>query len=206
MSKAFLYFKSKGRRAFTNTSITNDDHFLECRTMGVARNIEKYLRSNQIEYSLLEHAYAEGSFNTALVAKIDNRCLAKGVLLRDEDFHYTLCVLPSSHKILRHTLNQIFDRHMHLVEEDELVQFFKDCEAGAVPVLGKAYGLDMIWDEELKESDVIYMEAGDHRHLICIKQPDFSKLMENTLHDHFSVNRSRHYQAPIHVRHTYDSI
>jgi Ala-tRNA(Pro) deacylase len=93
-----------------------------------------------------------------------------------------------------------------LVEEDELVQFFKDCEAGAVPVLGKAYGIDTIWDEELKESDVIYMEAGDHRHLICIKQPEFSKLMENTLHDHFSVNRNRHYQTPTHVRHTYDSI
>jgi len=174
--------------------------------MGVARNIEKYLTHNQIEYSLLEHAYAEGSFNTARVAKIDNHCLAKGVLLRDEDFHYTLCVLPSSHKILRHTLNQIFDRHMHLVEEDELVQFFKDCEAGAVPVVGKAYGIDVIWDDELIENDIIYMEAGDHRHLICIKQPEFTKLMQNTLHDHFSANRNRHYQTPTHVRHTYDSI
>ena len=71
--------------------------------MGVATSIEKYLEHNQIDYSLLEHEYAEGSFNTARVAHIDNRSLAKGVLLRDEDFHYTLCVLPSSHKILRHT-------------------------------------------------------------------------------------------------------
>lgn len=174
--------------------------------MGVARNIEKYLTTNHIKYSLLEHAYAEGSFNTAQIAKIDNHALAKGVLLRDEDFHYTLCVLPSSHKILRHTLNQIFDRHMHLVEEDELLQFFKDCEAGAVPVVGKAYGIDVIWDDELLDNEVIYMEAGDHRHLICIKQPEFSKLMRNTLHDHFSASRHRHYQPPAHVRNTYESI
>ena len=174
--------------------------------MGVATNIEKYLQNNQIEYSLLEHAYAEGSFNTARIAQIDNRCLAKGVLLRDEDFHYTLCVLPSSHKILRHTLNQIFDRHMHLVEEDELVQFFKDCEAGAVPIVGRAYGIDVIWDDELITNEVIYMEAGDHRHLICINQNEFFKLMENTLHDHFSASRNRHYQTPIHIRHTYDTV
>jgi Ala-tRNA(Pro) deacylase len=174
--------------------------------MGVARNIEKYLKRNHINYSLLEHAYAEGSFNTARVAKIDNHCLAKGVLLRDEDFHYTLCVLPSSHKILRHTLNQIFDRHMHLVEEDELAQFFSDCEAGAVPAIGKAYGLDVIWDEELLANDVIYMEAGDHRHLIAIDQSEFFKLMQDTLHDHFSASRARHYQTPVHVRHTYDAL
>jgi Ala-tRNA(Pro) deacylase len=174
--------------------------------MGVATTIENYLKHNHIQFSLLEHAYAEGSFNTARVAQIDNRCLAKGVLLRDEDFHYTLCVLPSSHKILRHTLNQIFDRHMHLVEEDELIQFFKDCEEGAVPIVGKAYGIDVIWDDELLSNDVIYMEGGDHRHLIFINQTEFSKLMEDTLHDHFSADRARHYQKPVHVRHTYDTI
>jgi Ala-tRNA(Pro) deacylase len=174
--------------------------------MGIARKIENYLHNNLIKYSLIEHAYAEGSFNTARAAKIDNHCLAKGVLLRDEDFHYTLCVLPSSHKILRHTLNQIFDRHMHLVEEDELVQFFRDCEAGAIPVVGKAYGIDVIWDDELLDNDVIYMEAGDHRHLISIQKEEFSKLMGDTLHDHFSSHRNGHYHPPIHVRNTYDTI
>ena len=174
--------------------------------MGVAITIENYLKNNQIEFSLLEHAYAEGSFNVAKVANIDNHCLAKGVLLCDEDFHHTLCVLPSSHKILRHTLNQIFDRHMHLVEEDELTQIFKDCEEGAVPIVGKAYGIDVIWDEDLLSNDIIYMEAGDHRHLICIKQEEFSKLMQDTWHDHFSAHRAKHYQKPVHVRHTYDAI
>jgi Ala-tRNA(Pro) deacylase len=174
--------------------------------MGVAITIEKFLKSNHIQFSLLEHAYAEGSYNTAKVAHIDNHCLAKGVLLRDEDFHYTLCVLPSSHKILRYTLNQIFDRHMHLVEEDELIQFFKDCAAGAIPPLGKAYGIDVIWDEALINNDVIYMEAGDHQHLIRIEQTEFPKLLKDTLHDHFSSNRNRHYQKPAHIRHTYDNI
>lgn len=174
--------------------------------MGVAITIEKYLKNNHIKFSLLEHDYAEGSFNTAKVAAIQNQALAKAVLLRDEDFHYTLCVLPSSHKILRHTLNQIFDRHMHLADEEELSYLFKDCEEGAVPPLGKAYGIDMIWDEDLINNDIIYMEAGDHRHLICINQTEFPKLMKDTLHDHFSSQRAKHYHPPLNIRHTYDSL
>ena len=172
--------------------------------MGVATTIEKYLKNNHIKFSLLEHEYAEGSFNTAKVAAIENHSLAKGVLLRDEDFHYTLCVLPSSHKILRHTLNQIFDRHMHLADEEEVVNIFKDCEEGAVPPLGKAYGIDVIWDEDLIDNDIIYMEAGDHRHLICVKHDELPKILKDTLHEHFSSHRSKHYHKPVNNRHTYD--
>jgi Ala-tRNA(Pro) deacylase len=159
--------------------------------MGVAATVEKYLKAKQINFTLLEHDFCVGSYNTALAARIDDHCLAKGVLLRDEDFHYTLCVLPTRNKILRHTLNQIFDRHMVLVEEEELAEIFKDCEERAIPALGDAYGLDVIWDEELMGVKEIYIEAGDHRHLIRLMQPDFVHLMQAHLRDHFSTDRNR---------------
>src|SRR5690606_14676815 len=101
--------------------------------MSVAENVKKYLEVRKISFSLLTHEYSEGSLNTANAAHIDKASLAKGVLVRDEDFHYILCVLPSHRKILRHTLNQIFDRHMSLVDEDELGEIFDDCTPGAIP-------------------------------------------------------------------------
>lgn len=159
--------------------------------MGVAVRVERYLRSKRIEFTLVEHAYSEGSFNTARVAQIDGHHLAKAVLLRDEDLHYTLCVLPSRNKILRHTLNQILDRHMELVEEEELYEVFEDCVEGAVPALGEAYGLDTICEEELLQSPEIFIEAGDHRHLIRLDKDQFLNLMGNKLRDHFSSARSR---------------
>lgn len=173
--------------------------------MGVAATVEKYLKTKQINFTLLEHDYCEGSYNTARVARIDDHCLAKGVLLRDEDFHYTLCILPTRNKILRHTLNQIFDRHMELVDEEELIEIFKDCAQGAIPALGEAYGLDVIWDEELMGVEEIYIEAGDHRHLIRLQQPDFAQLMQDKLHDHFSAERTRHSTLPKkYIRHEYE--
>lgn len=159
--------------------------------MGVAASVEKYLKTKGVNFTLLEHEYSEGSFNTARIAHIDEISLAKAVLVRDEDFHYTLCVLPSRNKILRHTLNQIFDRHMELVDEDELHEIFRDCATGAVPALGEAYGLDVIWDDALMQTPVVFIEAGDHRHLIRLEQSQFSRLMQDKLHDHFSIERVR---------------
>lgn len=157
--------------------------------MGVAATVEQYLKAKQIPFTLLEHDYCEGSLNTARVAKVDEHCLAKGVLVRDEDFHYMLCVLPTKNKILRHTLNQIFDRHIELVGEEELADIFKDCAEGAVPALGEAYGLDVICEDELMSVGEVYIEAGDHRHLIRLHQPEFTQLMQDKLHDHFSAER-----------------
>lgn len=164
--------------------------------MGVATTLEKFLKDKHVPFTIVEHDYAEGSYNTAKAAKIDDRSLVKAVLLRDEDFHYWLCALPTHNKILRHTLNQLFDRHLELVDEDELQKIFADCAPGAVPALGTAYGLDVIWDDELLNQPELYIEAGDHLHLIKLPTEVFTHLMENAMHDHFSADRKRQTSLP----------
>ncbi len=159
--------------------------------MSIAASVAKYLMQREVQYSLLEHEYSEGSFNTAQKARIDDRCLVKAVVLRDEDFHYILCALPAHNKILRHTLNQMFDRHLELVDEDELARLFPDCAPGAIPALGDAYGLDTVWDEELAERNQVFVEAGDHRQLIRLSGADFVALMADKLSGHFSAERQR---------------
>lgn len=164
--------------------------------MGVATTLEKFLKDKHVPFTIVEHDYAEGSYNTAKAARIDDRSLVKAVLLRDEDFHYWLCALPTHNKILRHTLNQLFDRHLELVDEEELQKIFADCAPGAVPALGVAYGLDVIWDEELLSQPELYIEAGDHLHLIKLPTDAFTYLMENAMRDHFSADRKRQTSLP----------
>lgn len=157
--------------------------------MGIAITLKNYLDQQQVDFDLLEHDYSEGSFDTARAAHIDSLTLAKGVVFRDEDMHYTMCILPSQNKVRRLTLNEIFDRHLMLAEEEELDELFKDCQHGAIPALGQAYGMSVIWDDELLQAPDIYLEAGDHEHLIHIKQSQFGKLMNDKMHDHFSRTR-----------------
>ncbi len=174
--------------------------------MGVATTLEKFLKDKHVPFTIIEHDYAEGSYNTAKAAKIDDRSLVKAVLLRDEDFHYWLCALPTHNKILRHTLNQLFDRHLELVDEEELQKIFTDCAPGAVPALGKAYGLDVIWDDELLNQPDLYIEAGDHLHLIKLPTDVFTHLMDNAMHEHFSADRKRQTSLPKkYIRQAYGS-
>jgi|MDSY01.1.fsa_nt_gb Ala-tRNA(Pro) deacylase len=157
--------------------------------MGIAITVENYLNTKQVDFDLLCHDYSEGSFSTVRAAHIDSLTLAKGVVFRDEDMHYTMCVLPAQNKVRRLTLNGIFDRHLMLADEDELDDLFNDCQHGAIPALGQAYGMSVIWDDELLEAKDIYLEAGDHKHLIHIGNSEFSKLMNNKMHEHFSRTR-----------------
>lgn len=157
--------------------------------MGVAKTLKNYLRRNGVEFDLVKHAYAEGSFNTAKVAHINSLHFAKGVVFRDEDLHYTMCVLPAQNKVRRHTLNEIFGRHFVMAEEEELDDLFNDCDHGAIPAMGQAYGMSVIWDDELLQADTLYIEAGDHQHLIRISSDQFQRLMGDSMHEHFSATK-----------------
>ena len=114
--------------------------------MGIAITLKKFLRSQKINYDVLEHRYAEGSHDTAQLAEVPAGQLLKGVVFRDEDFFYTMAIVPAHHRVLRHTLNEVLGRHLVLADEEELRRLFFDCEPGAIPSFGQAYGLNIIWD------------------------------------------------------------
>ncbi|BFM17681.1 YbaK/EbsC family protein [Maricurvus nonylphenolicus] len=155
--------------------------------MGIAVTLENYLKTKSVAYDVVEHRYSEGSFNTAVAARVPCQQLLKGVVFRDEDLHYTMAILPASHRVRRHTLNQIFDRRMELADEEELEDLFHDCEKGAIPCLGQAYGMNVIWDDDIEQSPEFFLEAGDHQHLIHMAKPDLDKLIASSMHDKIAI-------------------
>ena len=52
--------------------------------------------------------------------------------------------------------------------------------------VGMAWGVDMVVDEALEASDVIYMEAGDHESLLQMAHEDFHMLMRGAAHGKIS--------------------
>lgn len=159
--------------------------------MGVAITLENFLKSQKVRYDLLEHRYTEGSHNTAKCADIPSGQLIKGVVFRDEDFFYTMAIVPSSNRVLRHTLNEVLGRRLELADEEELDSLFFDCEHGAIPSFGQAYGINVIWDDQIAEASELWLEAGDHQHLIHLKRRDFDRLMRHHMHDTISGTRRR---------------
>ena len=146
--------------------------------MGVAATIQGYLDSHGVAYQIIEHPHTETAKQTVEVAHIPAAQLAKCVLLGD-DINYLLAVIPANHRLDLDRLNQVMARSLEVVEEDEVSITFGDCQTGAIPAVGEAYGVDTVLDASLSHQQTVYFEAGDHEHLICMQGTDFRLLMEH---------------------------
>ncbi|MHA1598640.1 MAG: YbaK/EbsC family protein, partial [Alphaproteobacteria bacterium] len=99
---------------------------------------------------------------------------------------YVMAVLPSSHMIDLFKISQTFDRNFDFASESELEALFDDCDPGAVPPIGGAYGMQVMWDDSLQGKSDIYFEGGDHRTVVHVSGDDFSRLMATAEHARFS--------------------
>ena len=153
--------------------------------MAVAATIQDFLESRRVAFEVIEHPHTDSSLRTAESAHISGDQLAKPVLLGD-DSSYLLAVIPATHRLDVDRLNQIMARSLVMIEEDEISATFVDCEVGAVPVVGEAYGIDTVLDATLSHEDDVYFESGDHKHLIHMRGDDFRSLMEHVPRVHVS--------------------
>lgn len=154
--------------------------------MGMSQKLKEYLERNNIEYRLLAHARTQSSAESALSAQIPLHQMAKAVVLEDEQ-GYIVGVLPSNNQIEIDWVNEALGRELGFASESELSDIFSDCDVGAVPALGDAYGLHLIWDDQLRHASDIYIEAGDHEHLVQLRGEDFNALMQSNPHTQISA-------------------
>jgi len=149
--------------------------------MAIARTLINYLEDRGIDYQLIEHAHTPTSVASAHAAHLPVHQIAKAVVLRDNT-GYVISVLPANHSLELSCVNEELNRNLELACEDEFKKLFGDCETGAVPALGEAYGLQVIWADALAYTSDVYIEAGDHEHLIWLERRDFRKLMKDLPH------------------------
>lgn len=156
--------------------------------MAIAITLKTYLDGHNVHYETLEHPYTESAMDSAKSAHIPAHQLAKAVVLEDSN-GFIVSVLPSNNHLNLGWVNQELQRELKLAKETRLKKLFKDCKAGAVPALSNAYGLNVIWDDQLKYASDIYIEAGDHEHLIHLKGEDFKALMAKLPHSVISAGK-----------------
>ena len=149
--------------------------------MSIARTVKGFLDSHQLKYEILQHPHTSTSSETADAAYIWQDQLAKTVLLEDE-MGYVLAVLPASHRVDLHRLCRKLGRELHLADEAELGEIFRDCEVGAVPPLGDAYGIPVVYDDHLSQLGGVYFEGGDHEDLVYLRGEDFMRLLADAPH------------------------
>jgi Ala-tRNA(Pro) deacylase len=144
--------------------------------VSIATSVQNYLDREGVPYGTILHEHTRCSTRSAQAAHIPGDRIAKCVMLQD-DQDYLMAVIPATHKVDLGALHRQLHRNLGLATDREILELFKDCEPGALPPLGRAYGIDAILDECLAEGADIYFEAGDHRALVHTSGSDFLKLM-----------------------------
>jgi len=153
--------------------------------MPIANTLKRYLDNSTIQYDVLSHPFSRSSMETAEAAKIPGHQLAKGVVFKDKR-GYLMAVLSSPLHVEVNTLNELTERNLELIEEAEVGRLFSDCDLGAIPPVGDAYQLEVVFDSALFDEESIYFEAGDHRELIHVNSDNFQKLLENARCESFA--------------------
>lgn len=153
--------------------------------MPMSATLHEYLRSKGSRYDIVHHPYSHSSAETAAAARVPGERLAKTVLLGDEH-GYVAAVLPSTHAVRLSELWATTGRHLKIAKESDVREVFKDCDIGALPPIGAAYGMQTYLDESLTREPDVYFEAGDHEELVHMQTEQFLALMDRAERAHFA--------------------
>lgn len=153
--------------------------------MSIPSRLSSYLDERGARYEIHTHQPSRSSAETARTAQVLPHQLAKSVILED-DIGCVMAVVPADKTVMLGHLSQLLGRkELRLSDENRIASMFQDCDLGAVPPVGMAWGMETIVDDELEASDVVYMEGGDHERLLRMSHDQFHDLMSVAQHGHF---------------------
>jgi len=159
--------------------------------MSIPSYLSSYLDQRSTRYEICAHEHSRTSAETAHSAHVLPNQLAKSVILEDEA-GCVMAVIPADKVVMVGELARMLGRkELRLADESRIAMLFADCDLGAIPPVGMAWGIETIVDDELEANDVVYMEGGDHERLLRMSHEQFHALMSSQQHGHFC-------RAPMH--------
>jgi Ala-tRNA(Pro) deacylase len=162
--------------------------------MNALHRMERFLDEHLIPFDLVAHPHSQTSVETARAAGLPLSRLAKGVLLDGRDCQM-VAMIPADQEIHLGRLGLDYGREFSLATEASVSRLFSECEPGVVPGLPNAWGVEIVWDDDLMAQPDIYLEAGDHERLLHIETRYLREAFGDALHCRFSQPRMQHLQA-----------
>lgn len=154
--------------------------------MAISLTLEQYLFDHRVDYTLIRHRQTHSSLDSSRSAHLPLAKLCKSVILQGSSGEYLMATLPAGHRLSIKQLNQLTGQCYHLLNEQLLPALFPDCDKGAIPGVGEAFNIKMIVDDALLNVDPVYIEAGDHCHLIKINQQQYQYMLTGIAHGDLS--------------------
>jgi Ala-tRNA(Pro) deacylase len=136
-----------------------------------------YLTAAGARYQVFPHRLEYTAQEVAEASHVAGRELIKAVVLKDERSSYLVAALPACAILDLERLARLAGRaRLSLASEHELRLLFPDCSVGCGPPFGQVYGISVIVDPCLLESDEIYFQAGGHREIVRMSRGEFLRV------------------------------
>ena len=139
--------------------------------------LKKLLDQSQVRYEVLPHREAFTAQEVAQASHVAGRLFAKPVVVREATNHFYMAVVSApQHADLKNIHRMTGRPEGCLATEDELRRLFPDCELGAMPPIGRLYDLPMYVDEEFRNHESIFFQAGNHHEVVRMRFADYEKI------------------------------
>lgn len=155
--------------------------------MSISATLNTYLTSHTNHFDTIPHSFSERMLQAAYSSQLPAKDVVKAVILKGAG-HYLMAIVPAMNKVLLSQVSRIMGHKMELAREDELQTLFDDCATGAIPAVGDAFNMAIVWDDNLATGEQVYIEAGDHRHLVQLDASQYRRWLKNKPHGPISCD------------------
>ncbi|MDO9466844.1 MAG: YbaK/EbsC family protein [Thiobacillus sp.] len=156
--------------------------------MNAMHRMERFLDQHMIPFEIVAHPHSHTSAETARAAGLPPGRLAKGVLLDGIDCQM-VAMIPADQEVHLGKLGLDHGVEFSLADEESVTRLFSECAPGVVPGLPNAWGVEMVWDDDLMAQPEVYLEAGDHERLLRIETRYLREAFGDSPHCHFCQPR-----------------
>jgi Ala-tRNA(Pro) deacylase len=150
--------------------------------------VKSYLDQKGLSFQVTPHRKTGSSLETASAAHIQGDHLAKAVLL-DDGQEYLMVVIPADSKVDLKSVADKMGKEYEIAPESRVEAMLQDCDPGAIPPIGHAYGMETLVDSSFDSMPDVYFESGDHEHLVHVDGLAFNTMLADCPHGQFSLSR-----------------
>jgi Ala-tRNA(Pro) deacylase len=135
------------------------------------------LKLRGIPFEELHHPEAYTAQEVAQREHFSGHRVAKVVVVMADGRPVELILPASRHVNLDRVRMVLHAQDVRLATEDEMEDYFTDCELGAVPALRHWKGVEVLMDRSLNAADQILFQAGTHQDAVRLNFRDWYELV-----------------------------
>jgi HD-like signal output (HDOD) protein/prolyl-tRNA editing enzyme YbaK/EbsC (Cys-tRNA(Pro) deacylase) len=127
--------------------------------MPIASKLNHFIESKGISYQPLHHPRSEHLGHAIDLANAVPELCVKAIPLIDKKGP-AVAVIPYPADLDLVAINEAFNRQFQLLDESHHNKLFQDCDEGALPALGMAYGLPVMVDADMLDNEYVFSASG----------------------------------------------